>query len=178
MKCRFLILFILSASGLQAQKSEIDIRQIALISPTIKSEGLLIGGSFAECIKALGKPDSISNYYSEIDEDTLKLYQYGKCKLYFLKGELDTWHLLDNKIRVGQVNGRMFKVGDKLKPNTGKPLNFQGLAITHYDGESQNMQFKSASINWIKNGKTPLDCFFELLFDSKGNLFSISKLNP
>jgi hypothetical protein len=101
MKYRFLILFILNASGLQAQKTKVDIRQIILISPAIKSEGLLLGGSFAQSIKTLGKPDSISDYYSEIDEDTLKLYQYGKCKLYFLKGELDTWHLLDNKIRVG-----------------------------------------------------------------------------
>ncbi|GGB97307.1 hypothetical protein GCM10011325_25800 [Dyadobacter sediminis] len=165
-------------AGLQAQNPVIDVRQIALISPVIKSEGLLLGGSFAECITTLGKPDSISDVYSEMDEDTLKLYSYGKCKLYFLKGKLDAWHLLDDKIAVGQANGRMFKVGDQLKPTTGKPMDFQGFAITHYDGESQNMRFKSASLNWIKSGETQLDCILELLFDSEGNLFSISKLNP
>ena len=178
MKCILIVLLTLIFIDSKAQSSEIDIHQIALINPSNKSVGVLPKTRSMECVKIFGKPDNISDYYSEIDEDTMKLYSYGKNKLYFLKDKLVDWYLLDSSIQVGQVGGRIFKVGDKLSPIKGKPLNFQGFIITHYDGESQNMHYKFASVNEIKDGKIYMDSsFFELLFDSKGTLFSISKPN-
>ncbi|MCF2490738.1 hypothetical protein [Dyadobacter sp. CY347] len=177
MKYFVLMLVTLVSAYSKAQIPEVDVQQIALISPNNEAEGVLSGASFAACVKVFGKPDSISNHYSEIDADTLKLYRYGKNELYFLKGKLDNWHLLDSKISVGQVGGQTFKVGDKLVPVSGKPLNFKGFQITHHDGVSQNLRYKSASINEVKNGTVYEDSFLTLFFNSKGTLFSISKLS-
>ncbi|TLU96983.1 hypothetical protein FEN17_27060 [Dyadobacter luticola] len=152
---------------------EINIKQILLIKPNSSSEGVLIGASSDECVRLLGKPDEISDYYSETDDDMMKLYQYGESKLYFLKGKLSVWDVLDSRIWVGQVNGRIFKIGDKLISGSVRPSDFRGLPITHYGGKSRNMGFAFASINEVKNDRTYLDSYFELLFNSKGVLFSI-----
>jgi hypothetical protein len=178
MRYKLLLLFLLCAFSLKAQTPVIDVEQISLIKPNSKSGGVLVGASSEECVRVLGKPDEISDYYSEIDDDTMKLYRYGKSELYFLKERLSTWHVLDGNIWVGQVNGRMFKLGDKLAVGKGEPADFRGLAITHHNGESGNMHFASASVSEIKDGESSLDSFFELLFDSKGGLFSISKFDP
>lgn len=178
MKHRLILLFLLGALGLKAQTSEINIDQISLIKPNFTSRGVPIGARSAECVKILGKPDSISDYYSEIDEDTMKLYRYGKSELYFLQDKLDEWDILDGSIWVGQVNGRVFKIGDKLTSANGGPSNFRGLPITHSNGKSRNMYFQSANVSAIKRGESYLDCFFELLFDAKGILFSITKYDP
>ena len=177
MRYELLLLFMLSAFSLKAQIAEVNIDQIALIHPNNKSIGLPLNDSCEKCTRIFGKPDEILDYYSEIDEDTMKLYRYGKSNLYFLKGKLNSWNVQDNRIWVGQVDGRIFKIGDKLTLGSARPTNFRGLTINHYTGVSRNMQFAFASISEIKDGNSYLDSFFELLFDSKGILFSISKLD-
>jgi hypothetical protein len=177
MRYELLLLFILSAFSLKAQIAEVNITQIALINPKNKSAGMLLNDSSEKCMRILGKPDEILDYYSEIDDDTMKLYRYGKSKLYFLKGKLSSWDVLDNRIWVGQVNGQIFKIGDKLTFGSARPSDFRGLTINHYAGESRNMSFAFASINEVKDENSYLDSNFELLFDSKGTLFSICKVD-
>jgi hypothetical protein len=175
MRYELLLLFILNAFSLKAQIAEVNIAQIALINPNNKSAELLLDDNSEKCVRILGKPDEISDYYSEMDDDTMKLYRYGKSKLYFLKGKLSIWDVRDGRIWVGQVNGQIFKIGDTLTFGSARPTDFLGLTITHYAGESRNMNFAFASINEVKNGPFYLDSYFELLFDSKGTLFSICK---
>lgn len=175
MRYNLLLLFLLGALSLKAQTLVIDIRQISLIKPNSKFAGVLIGASSEECARVLGKPDAISDYYSEIDDDTMKIYRYGKSKLFFLKDKLTTWDVLDNSIWVGQVNRQIFKVGDKLTSTSERPVKFQGLLINRYASESRNESFAFASISEVKDGNSYLDSYFELLFDSKGVLFSICK---
>ncbi|KAA6438815.1 hypothetical protein FEM33_15455 [Dyadobacter flavalbus] len=175
MRYKLLLLFLFGALNLKAQSLVIDIHQISLINPDSKFAGVLIGTSSEECVRVLGKPDEISDYYSEIDDDTMKLYRYGKSKLFFLKDKLSIWDVLDDRIWVGQVNGTIFKIGDKLAFGSARPSEFRGLAINHYASESRNMSFAFASTNEVKDGNSYLDSYFELLFDSNGLLFSICK---
>jgi hypothetical protein len=170
-----MLLFTLSALSLKAQIAEVNVAQIALINPNDKSAGLILNEDFEKCIRILGQPDAISNVYSEIDEDTMKLYKYGQNELYFLQGKLTSYEIKDSSIWVGEVNGQIFKIGDRLTSRSARPANFQGLIINRYAGESRNMSFAFASINEIKNGNNYLDSYFELLFDSQGMLFSICK---
>ena len=175
MRYELLLLFMLSAFSLKAQIAEVNIDQIVLINPNNKSIGLLLNDSCEKCTRIFGKPDEILDYYSEIDDDTMKLYRYGKNNLYFIKGKLNTWDMLDNGIWVGQVNGHIFKIGDKLTSGSARPADFRGMIINHYTGDSRNLNFAFASINEIKDNNSYLDSSFELLFDSKGILFSICK---
>jgi hypothetical protein len=170
-----MLLFTLSAFSLKAQIAEVNVVQIALINPNNKSVGLLLNDDSHKCIQILGQPDKISNVYSEIDDDTMKLYKYGKSELCFLKGKLSSWDVLDRRIWVGEVNGQIFKIGDRLTSGSARPSKFRGLNINRYAGESRNTSFAFASINEIKNGNYYLDSYFELLFDSQGTLFSICK---
>lgn len=175
MRYKLILLFTLSAFSLKAQIAEVNVTQIALINPNNKSVGLLLNDGSDKCIRILGQPDEISNVYSEIDDDTMKLYRYGKSELYFLKGKLSTWDVLDSRIWVGEVNGQIFKIGDRLTSGSARPSNFRGLTINHYAGESRNVRFAFASINEIKKGNHYLDSYYELLFDSQGTLFFICK---
>jgi hypothetical protein len=172
-----LLIFFLVHIGLKAQtQSGIDIRKIALISPADTSKGVLPGDSSAQCIAVLGEPDNISDYYSEIDEDTMKLYKYGKSEIFFLKDKLVSWFVSDKKIYVGQVNGKIFKIGDKLAParQRGARQKFMDFPITHYKNVSRNIYFQSASVMELMDNNVYTDSRIELLFNASNTLFSIS----
>ncbi|WP_141110341.1 hypothetical protein [Dyadobacter psychrophilus] len=163
-----------------------DITQIALMKPGNDSIGVVAGDSAAQLIAILGEPDQISDYYSEIDEDTLKLYKYGKNNIFFLHDKLVNWDLSDSGIWVGAVHGQTFKVGDKLvsqnqnfrqKPGTRPTAQFLGFPVTHKTGISRNLHFDSACVLQLTKGAIQLDSRVELLFDRTNKLFSIALLD-
>jgi len=178
----FLILFSVTLASAGFGQTELDIRQLVLIKSNQRSAGVHLGESAAKCMRALGQPEGISDYYSEIDDDTLDVFHYGKNTLTFQHNRLVNWNLRDDKIRVKYANEPMFKIGDPLASQTsssGAQTNYKFLHfdVTRKAGISQNMHFESALIIWLKDGPVSLDNHMELLFDSENKLFAISILD-
>lgn len=175
-----LLSFTLASAGFGQTK--LDIRQLVLVKPDKKSFGLHLGESPAQCMRALGQPEGISDYYSEIDNDTLDVFHYGKNTITFQQNRLVSWKLRDDKIGIKYANGPLFKTGDLLASKSGSSgeqtnYKFLNLDVIRKAGMSQNMHFESALVIWLKDGPIQLDSHMELLFDSKNKLFSISILD-
>ncbi|MCF0052579.1 hypothetical protein LXM25_21085 [Dyadobacter sp. LJ53] len=183
----FITGFLLTLFTCTAQcQTVVDITQIALMKPGNNATGVFTGDSSARCVAVLGEPDQVTDHYSEIDEDTLKLYKYGKNNIFFRQDRMVNWNLSDNSISVGAVNGQVFKVGDKLasqnlkpyqRPGTRTTAQFLNFLITHRTGISRNLHYDSASVLQLKTGSIHLDSRIELLFDRTNKLFSIAMLD-
>lgn len=166
-------LFLASLAGKAQQYQEIDLYKTVLINAT-DTTGIVLGSSTADCIKALGRPDNISDYYSEIDEDTMQLFTYGKSSLYFLKDKLDSFNIRDKSVRMGHINGPMYKIGDRRGDN--KALG--QFPITHHQsGVSKNIRYTSASVMQLQINGKGMDTLVEFLFDASDRLLSFSITN-
>lgn len=186
MKQLLLILVLLTIKSVGHCQAMLDVNEIALSKPGKQSARVHLGESPAQCMRALGQPDGISDYYSEIDEDTINLFRYDRNTVAFLDNKLVGWDLLDHQISVEHANGQIFKVGDKAAlqprsadmPDSGRSdYRFLGFACTHKAGISQNMYYDAAIIIGLKKGSTQLDSRLQLLFNSDHTLFCISLLD-
>ncbi|WP_031529938.1 hypothetical protein [Dyadobacter crusticola] len=89
-----LLLLLISTTVLAQERAQIDVRSVTLHSPARQSAGVLLGASMSDCTEAVGPPNRISDYYSEIEEDTMKVFHYGENQLYFLHDKLESWSAL------------------------------------------------------------------------------------
>lgn len=125
MKTYFLFLYFIFVATftLKAQTSQFyPIEKLALISPTNKSKGILLGEDIQKAIQAFGQPSSVKEFYYEMDEKMAYLYTFMGNKFYVLDGKLDAYEITNSSILVGKINGTTFKVGDKLKSTKKKVL--------------------------------------------------------
>jgi len=154
-----------------------DLNNIVLFKTGTPSKGLKWGQSTStECVKLFGKPTSIEAFYSEIEEDTLQLYKYGKNELYFDKGVLRIFDLVDASMSIGDSKGNSFKIGDKLKIKNGVKT-FAGFRINDTPGNSRNRNHRGFLFLHVKRKGILMDLGIELLFDSENTLFNIALLD-
>ena len=154
-----------------------DLNNVVLFKTGTVSRGLKWGQSTStECEKLFGKPTSIEGFYSEIDEDTLRLYKYGKNELYFDKGVLRIFELVDASMSIGDSKGNSFKIGDKLKIKNGVKT-FAGFRIIDTPGNSRNRNHRGFIFLNVKRKGILMDVGIALLFDSKNTLFNITLLD-
>ena len=92
-------------------KPVLNIKQVGLKMPDRKRVALY-NDQFRKVKSALGKPDFISNNFSEGDEKTTVVLHYKNDKLYIKENVLDTYEIVDSRIAVGKKCGPTFKVGD------------------------------------------------------------------
>jgi len=154
-----------------------DLNNVVLFKTGTPQKGLKWGQStISECERVLGKPTSIEGYYSTIDEDTLQLYKYGKNELYFDKGILRIFDLVDASMSIGDSKGNTFKIGDKLKVKNGVKT-FVGFRINDRPGNSRNLDYQGFIFLGLKRKGILMDLGIELLFDSENTLFNIALLD-
>ena len=154
-----------------------DLNDVVLFKTGTSSKGLKWGQSTStECEKLFGEPTSIEGFYSEIDEDTLQLYKYGKNELYFDKGVLRIFELVDASMSIRDSKGNTFKIGDKLKIKNGMKT-FAGFRINDTPGNSRNQNHQGFIFLNLKRNGILMDLGIELLFDSENTLFNIALLD-
>ncbi|MCF2442820.1 hypothetical protein L0657_02545 [Dyadobacter sp. CY345] len=168
-----LVVLILMFLSLPAHAQSFDFNNVVLIKTGISSRGLKWGdGTVRDCQKIFGKPSSVENFYSEIDEDTLQLLNYGKNKLYFDKGIFRTFDLVDAFMSVGDSKGNIFKIGDKMKTKNGVKTFFD-FKLNETPGNSWNLDFETSANAYLKRNGLVMDSGIGLLFDKNDTLFYI-----
>lgn len=169
-----LVLFIATTMAAMAQQT-VAIDEIAVISPKNTKNAVLLGETSHKFISVFGKPNSISDFYAEIDEETLKVYHYGTNKFYFSKDSLSSFEINTSDFLVGQPNKQYFTIGEKIKSLENK-LQFHQFKIEKSNGKSRNLAYSYIAYAQIKAGETPTDTGIELLFDDNEKLFNIAFL--
>ena len=170
----FLIIFLLNQVG---YAQVFDLNNVVLFKTGTSSKGLIWGQSTSiECEELFGKPTSKESFYSEMDEDTLQLYKYGKNELYFDKGVLRIFDLVDALMSIGDSKGNTFKIGDMLKIKNGVKT-FAGFRINDKHGNSRNLNYQGSIFLNLKRKNIVMDSGIEFLFDTKNTLFSIALLD-
>ena len=155
----------------------IEINTIALLNPGNITQGLVIGESMEKVVQILGQPTKITEQYFETDEVTAKVYYYNQNKLYFVYNKLNIFDLFDGSIAIGTINGRNFKIGDKLQLVT----NSRGTSVSFYEfplngrnpGAFNKISYSTICDIDAKNGSTYIDAHLGLLFDSQDQLVYI-----
>jgi hypothetical protein len=169
-----------------------DITEVALMKSSNNTIGLLLGESTNKAIQIFGQPTSISDFYSEMAEETLKVYNYGQDKLYFSNGKLQSYELRQKSdISVGKINGISFKIGDKITVTETIDPNFNGdrrhaiddteITYSFHDypllinewKKFDNISYRSISTSYLKTNGIVTDCIIQLLFDSNNILVAI-----
>lgn len=146
------------------------------------SAGLQIGESTSKAIRVLGQPTSVTDYYFEMEDSNGKLYNYSGNELYFLNEKLAGYILKNNSVVFGTVNGKTYKIGDKIAVVTkqvpigpGNPPRHQTITtksfyefpLTFQSNRSRNISYEAISSGWLKNNRNmTLDNSWELLFNN------------
>ncbi|OOV19827.1 hypothetical protein [Flavobacterium sp. LM4] len=192
MKKTALIIFVLQliTTSIAFSQESKDITEITLMKSTNKTIGLALGESTEKAIQIFGEPNSISDFYSETTDETLKTYNYGKNKLYFSNGRLQSFEIRESaNILVGKINGDSFKIGDKIKTvtkqiplgppsdkrwTTEKTYSFYNYPLSsNPTGKFNNMNYKTISNNYLKKENKGIDMYIQLLFDINNALIAI-----
>ncbi|AWW29376.1 hypothetical protein DN752_04025 [Echinicola strongylocentroti] len=163
--------------------------KLALISPTNKSKGIKLGEDINKALQAFGQPNSVEDYPFETDGEMGKLYIFKGNKLFALHGKLDSYHLFNNSILVGKINGTTFKIGDMIKSTRKEIKNgppggpyqitvkeshtFLDFPITAGKDTGRNITFQYSSILPLINGNIKYDGSVHLYFDSTKKLVYI-----
>jgi hypothetical protein len=167
-----------------------DITEVILMKTSNKTIGLALGESTDKAIQVFGQPTSISDFYSEMTDETLKVYNYDQNKLYFSNGKLQSYELRqESDISVGEINGVAFRIGDAITVTTKKvpvgPIfekrwrtettySFHSYPLsTNINGKFNNISYKTISNNYLKNKDKGIDNYIQLLFDSSNILVAI-----
>lgn len=168
----------------------IDINNIALMKPGVKTQGLLLGDDITRATTVLGAPTSMSDKFFETADATAKVYSYNANKLYFISGKLDSYNIADNSIEVGMVNGITFKLGDKILTKTitrtrprGQHGNvtetittktFLNFTLIDQEGSINGLKYKTLTNSPVLKDNVNMDMVFGLLFNGGDVLVSIS----
>ncbi|WP_128547541.1 hypothetical protein [Larkinella soli] len=129
-------------------QTPVDISKVALIKPAKPSIGLVWGESPTKCIQVFGRPSRIGHCFSEIDDDTIQVYNYGSNQIAFLDEELVSFEIVSPGISVGTVNGPTFKIGEPIR--FAKVDKFFGFPMFQSSGQSRGKSFKAISIFYLK----------------------------
>lgn len=195
MKTKILIIVIAITLGLTftGNAQDIDVNNIALMSPANISQGVLLGDPISKATGIFGQPTSIVDQNFEMQNVTAKVYTYGNNKLYFVNGLLDSYSLFDASIIVGTINGTTFKIGDKILTRTitrtqprGAPektyiksfLNFTLILAPDQGGVINGLNYTTLTNSSVKKNNAYIDMVFGLLFDSNDFLVKISVNEP
>src|SRR5690606_23597082 len=74
-----------------------------------------LGDTLPQVLTAFGQPDSIYNYYYEMDEKEAKVYKYGHSIFYFLDNKLDAYDVSDSTFLFSTAgSNEVVKVGDHI----------------------------------------------------------------
>lgn len=191
-KLFFILLSVILINTKMYGQIKFDIAKFSLINPSNLSDGLKLNETTAKCVQLFGQPSTIANFYSEVKDETLKVYYYGSNKIYFSDSKLVGYEITSLGILVGEPNGLTIKIGDKITITTtqvridpGNPPRFQPVTtvsfhnfpLSNYVGKSRNMNFKSISNLTLTSNGNVIDSSIELLFNSNNELFNISLLD-
>lgn len=168
----------------------IDINNIALLKPGVKTQGLFIGDDISKATTVLGAPASISDKFFEMADANAKVYSYGANKLYFINNKLYSYNLADNTIEVGTVNGTTFKLGDKILTKTitrtvprGQhgsvtetitTRTFLNFTLISQGGTINGLKYQTQTHSQILRNNVYTDTVFGLLFNSNDELVSVA----
>ncbi|MDR6197225.1 hypothetical protein [Siphonobacter sp. SORGH_AS_0500] len=179
-------LFSLQAAIAQSS-NQIQKKAIALMKPGNTSISLMLGEPTSKALQVLGDPNSIADEYWEHPEITVKVYTYGRNKLYFYKSKLDSYEINDSSISVGTIHGQTFKVTDfsvikdvVIPRGPGEPPRHEmGRFILNYQlqegtGSSRGKNYWSNVYYYVMSGSTNLDSIFEILLDANNKIINIS----
>lgn len=181
------VAFLLITSTAVYAQDRLDVFYLRLINPIHLGISLTSGQTSIKCQQVFRHPTQIKRYYAETEEDSVTVYSYGCNELHFLRDKLISYELSDSLIIVETAEGLRFKVGDPLssvrkafQPVKAKPHQAPTIADSpvHYElGESRGRIYQASSLIYLREGSTPLDSRYELLFNGQHKLIHIALLD-
>lgn len=175
----FCICFILQYIPTNAQTFA-EKNKFSLMKPENKSRGVYLYSNINEVKRILGEPTSVQEEYNEMEEAMAKVLFYKTNRLSFINDSLYSYEIKTADILVGTINGKTFKIGDKIEtkkitiplgPAPFDPVKteiihtFMDYNINIEKGASRNISYTAYLTLELKDNSNYIDTFAEFLFN-------------